>query len=316
MQRNSDDRMTRRQLAACLAGVAVGFGQAGPGRAQTGDRPFRLAISAAQLAGVNINDARASIHVWLQQAVRNLRIRVELVPEVFLDSERMIRAIREGALDGFTITTWEFLKASGLVDPGFLLLSDYIVQGLRYLVVVHRTSPVRSLAQLRDRHLLMFEHPDMCLSNAWLATLLASQGLPAPERLFSSQEARPRLTQVLLPVFFQRADAACVTNRGLATAIELNPQLGRDLRTLVASPALVTGCFAFHRACPPAERQRFQQALLDMGSDPASQQIMALFQATTFSTRTAAFLEPTLEMLRQYERLGNQGLTPAGRGVR
>jgi ABC-type phosphate/phosphonate transport system substrate-binding protein len=315
MKRNLDDRITRRHLVACLAGGAGGLGQGGPCRAQTGESPFRLAISASQLAGVNFNDARASIHVWLQQAVRNLRIRVELVPEVFLDSERMIRAIREGTLDGFSITAWEFMKASSLIDPGFLMVSQYTAQGLHYLMVVHRTSPIRSLAQLRDRQVLTLEHPSMCLSSAWLATQLASQGLPAPERFFGSQEARPKLTQVLLPVFFQRADAACVTNRGLATAIELNPQLGRDLRTLVASPAVVAGFFAFHRACPPAERQRFQQALLEMGSDPASQQILALFQATTFSTRTVAFLEPTLAMLRQYERLGNRSLAPAGRGT-
>jgi ABC-type phosphate/phosphonate transport system substrate-binding protein len=156
----------------------------------------------------------------------------------------------------------------------------------------------------------------MSLANAWLATLLASQGLPAPERFFSSQESRSKLTQVLLPVFFQRADAACVTDRGLATATELNPQLGRDLRTLVVSPALVPGFFGFHRACPPAVRQRFEQALKSMGSDSASQQFLALFQTTALFTKTAAHLEPTLEMLRQYEKLGNQSLTPAGRGVR
>jgi ABC-type phosphate/phosphonate transport system substrate-binding protein len=196
------------------------------------------------------------------------------------------------------------------------LVSDYAVQGQRYLLVVHRTSPVLSLAQLRDRQVLFLETPEMCLSNAWLATQLATQGLPAPERFFSRQETRSKLTQVLLPVFFQRADAACVTDRGLATAVELNPQLGRDLRTLAASPTLVTGFFAFHRNCPPEERRLFQQALLTLGSDTASQQILALFQASKFHVRTAAFAEPTLEMLRQYERLGNQSLTPAGRGVR
>jgi ABC-type phosphate/phosphonate transport system substrate-binding protein len=314
--KNWDDRMTRRQLATCLAGVACGLGQGGVCRAQTGGRPLRLAISASHLAGVNLNDARASIHVWMQQATRNRSVRAELVPEVFLDSERMIRSIREGALDGFAITSWEYMKASSSVDPAYLLVPDYSVQGLRYLLIVHRTSPVQSLAQLRERQVLLLGTPDMCLSNAWLATHLAAQGLPAPERFFSSQEIRSKPTQVLLPVFFQRADAACVTDRGFATASELNPQLGKDLRTLAASPALVPGFFAFHRDCPPEERRLFQQALLTLGSDPASQQILALFQATTFRTKTAAFLEPTLEMLRQYERLGNQSLTPVGRGVR
>ncbi len=226
-----------------------------------------------------------------------------MVPEIFLPSEEMIRGVRQGTIECFGVTTLEFEKVADLVDPDSLLLQDYLADGMEYVLLVHNNSAFKKVADLKGAQLLTHFHRDMVLAAAWLGTLLAANNLPQPEHFFGSEKLTDNLNQAVLPVFFRRADAACLARRNWETAVELNPQLGRDLRALAISPRIVPISIAFRRGCSMEGRRVLIDSILKVASLTAGQQIINLYQSRGFIVRPTSVMNGTLEMVRQFERV-------------
>jgi hypothetical protein len=192
---------------------------------------LRVAVSTETIIGANINDARAAYRVWINEyLVQVAQVVAETVPEVFISSDDLIWDVRQGTIDFFGITALEYMKIIELIDPDFLVVQDYLADGMEYVLLVHNSSPFKKIADLRAAQIVSHFHRDLVLLPAWLGTLLAAANLSPAERFFGSFTSHDKLNQVLLPVIFHRVDGACVARRSWETAVELNPQLGRDLR--------------------------------------------------------------------------------------
>jgi ABC-type phosphate/phosphonate transport system substrate-binding protein len=300
-------KLTRRQTLEFIFSASVATLAPRLCPAQTQGHVLRVAISTDTLAGANVNDARAAYKVWVNEVSRQFPMGVaQMVPEIFLPSDEMTRGIRQGTIECFGVTALEFVKVADLIDPGYLLLQDYLADGMEYVLLVHQKSPIKTVADLRGAQVLNHFHRDMVLAPAWLSTLLAASSLPQPEHYFGSQKQIDNLNQVVLPVFFRRADAACLARRNWETAVELNPQLGRDLRALAVSPRIVPIAIAFRRGCSAEGRKALIDAILKVSSIAAGQQIVALYQSHGFIVRPASVMNSTLEMIRHFERLSTQ----------
>jgi ABC-type phosphate/phosphonate transport system substrate-binding protein len=91
--------------------------------------------------------------------------------------------------------------------------------------------------------------------------------------------------------------------------VELNPQLGRDLRLLAVSPKVIPIAFAFRRNTSADARKALIDAIQGINKMTAGQQIVELYQSRAFVQRPISVMKPTFEMVRQFERLAGQ---PAG----
>jgi len=297
-------QITRRQCLTLMTGAAA---SALSPKICQGEKPapvLRVAISTDTLAGANVSDARAAYKVWIREVTRQLPATVaQMDPEIFLSSEEMTRGIRQGTIGCFGITALEFVNVADLVDPDYLLLQDYLSEGMEYVLLIHNNSTFKKVADLRGAQVVTHFHRDMVLAQAWLGTMLAANNLPQADHFFASQKLTDNLNQVVLPVFFHRADAACLARRNWETAVELNPQLGRDLRPLVVSPRLVPIAIAFRRGCNPEARKVLIDSILKVSSLAAGQQIVTLYQSHGFIVRPTSIMNSTVDMVRQFERI-------------
>lgn len=296
--------ITRRSFAQILARTAAGAALSGCMPMHAGTRSIRLGMSLETLAGSNINDARAAFKVWAQEITHSFGLsQISLVPEVFIPSGQMIEMIRSGAVDGFVITAWEYAQAIDVIDLDWIILQDYAVEGLDYLLLVHQTSPFQKLADLRGKQLTSYHHLDTVLLKTWLELLLAGNNLGTASHFFGDQVSRTALNEVVLPVFFRRVEAAAVTRRAFDVAAELNPQLSRDLRVLAASPKMIPALFCVRRDCPAEDKKQIRDALLNLKSLAAGQQLLLMYQTRGFRQRPSSCMKDTLDLLRQYQRL-------------
>jgi ABC-type phosphate/phosphonate transport system substrate-binding protein len=302
----AERNITRRQ---CLAMMAATAGmQCVPtfGHAEEKQNTMHFAVSVETLAGANVNDARAAYRVWVGEVSRQLpTTTAEVVPEIFLPSDVLIRGVRQGTIEVFGITALEFSKIADLIDPSALVVQDYLADGLEYVLLVHSSSSFHKVADLRGTQLLTHLHRDMVLALPWLGTLLAANNLGAAEHFFGGQSSLDSLNRVVLPVFFRSAGAACLARRSWDTVVELNPQLGRDLRPLAISPRLIPIVICFRRNSNEAARKAVVDSILHVSSFAAGQQIIALYQSHGFVARPTSVMKGTLEMVRQYEELAS-----------
>jgi phosphonate ABC transporter substrate-binding protein len=299
--------MTRREsLTRMAAALAVACAPK-LCRAVEGIRPLRLAISVETLAGANVNDARAAYMVWIRQVASHYGIQTAApVPEVFVPSEVLIRYVHQNAIDAYGITALELAKLLDWTDPDSLVLQDYLIDGMEYLLLVHSNSHINTIADLRNGRIVSHLHRDMVLSPAWLGTLLAANNLPQADHFFAAQALNDKVNQVVLPVFFRRADAACLARRDWEMATELNPQLGRDLRVLAVSPKIIPIAMGFRRSTSAEARKALIDSIQKISSFTAGQQIVALYQSRAFGVRPITAMKTTLDMVHQYERVSGQ----------
>jgi len=299
-----DQRTNRRRCLAMLAAVAAATMVPRLSMSESKRAALLVAISAETLAGANINDARAAYRVWLREVAYQYGVKTaETVPEIFIPSEEIIRDVRQDLIDCYGVTALEFAKIADLTDPDSLVLQDYISGGIEYVFLIHNQSRFRTVSDLRGANIVSHLHRDMVLMPPWLSITLAENNLPAPESFFASQKLNASLTQVVLPVFFRRLDGAIVARQSWETALELNPQLGRDLRPLMVSPKVIPIIFGFRRGTNANLRKALIDSIQRISTITAGAQIVALYQSKGFVVRSIVAMKDTLELVRRYDRL-------------
>ncbi len=299
--------ITRRQ---CLSGMtAAAVASLVPELSSTeSERTILLvAISVETLSGENVSDARAAYRVWIRELANQYGVKTaDTVPDIFIPSDDLIRNVRQGAIDCYGVTAIELEKLTGLTDPDSLVVQDYFSNGLEYVLIVHNQSRFKTVSDLRGANIVSHLHRDMVLLPQWLSTTLADNNLPAPEDFFASHKLNTSLTQVVLPVFFRRLDAACLTRQSWETAMELNPQLGRDLRPLLVSPMIIPIVFGFRRGINAHSRKSLIDSIQSISTITAGAQIVALYQSKGFVVRPISAMKTTLDLIRRYDKLRAQ----------
>lgn len=292
-------------LGACLAATGLVPIQAvAEAPADAPVPPLRMAISERVVWGVGVDDARAATAVWTTALLKNINVKMEMAPDQawVLPSDQLLAAIRGRKEDLFCITVQEYRHVTAAVDTSRLITDNY--GGDELLLVVRGESGMASLRDLRGRSLLLWESPSTTLAEPWLAVAVGQEGLGTPRQLLTRVTTNTKLAQVVLPVFFGQSDACVVTRRGWDTMVELNPQLSRKLKVMMASPPMEGVFFACRRDYPARLRNSIFDGLLTLKSSPPARQILTLFQSPGFTDRNADCLRPAMVLLDAYERLG------------
>jgi phosphonate transport system substrate-binding protein len=294
------------QFLSLLGGLCLLAGSTAQLRAgseaSTDASPLRLAISENVVCGVSLSDARAAMAVWATELMKNTDLRLVLVPDQdwVMPSGQLLAAIRGGTLDIFCLTVQEYRQVIPYVDTSRIITDDY--GGEELLLVVREGSGIMNLAGLRGRSLILQESPNTSLAEPWLTVSLWQDGLQSPKQLLGHMSTNTKLSQVVLPLFFGQADACVVTRRGLDTMVELNPQLSRKLKVLLASPKMESAFLAFRKDYAAHLKKPIFDRFLELKSIPATDQVLTLFQSTGFSARDSDCLGPANSLLDAYER--------------
>jgi phosphonate transport system substrate-binding protein len=259
-----------------------------------------MAISDTVVTGVNLSDARAAMSVWTTELLKVIGLEPDPHEEWVTESGQLLAAIRSGKVDLFCLTIREYRQVAAYVDTSRILTDDS--GGDELLLVVREGSGIASLADLRGRSLIQWESPRTSLAEPWLTVALRQQGFESPQQLLGHMTRNTRLSQVVLPVFFGQADACVVTRRGLDTMVELNPQLSRKLKVLLASPKMQSAFLAFRKDYPAHLKKPIFDRFFELRSIPATDQILTLFQSSGFVARDADCLGPASSLLDAYER--------------
>ena len=292
-------RLTRLLATLCLmAGGDVRFAAAEASVAP-GSPPLRLAISENVVRGINLNDARAALSIWSTELAKAAGLNLAIGQDWVMTRDQLQSAIRGGTADMFCLTVQDYRRVAAYVDITRVLTDDHA--GEQFVLLVREGSGIVKLADLRGKSLIVHDSPSASLAEPWLSVSLWREGLDSPEQLFGRVTRNTKLSQAVLPVFFGQTDACLIAQRGLDTMSELNPQLAKRLKVLLASPKLVSTFFAWRQDYPASVKKPIFDRLLDLKMSPAATQVLTLFQSSGFAGRDGECLRPALALLDAYE---------------
>jgi len=267
---------------------------------------MRMALSMDLLAGANANDSRAAYKVWAEQVITKFGLKnFEMLPEVVYPSARMLQMVRSHQVECAGLSAQEIYKVQNEIDLETVLLEDYSAQGMEYVVLVQAKSPIQRLEDLKKHRMLIHRHRDTVLLTMWLELQMNASRQGASEEYFDTLLYRDKVNETILPLFFGKTDAIGITRRAFQTAVELNPQLGRQLRVLCNSPKLVIDSLVVRKGCDPGQKQQLIHAITGLSSVPAGKQLLTLYESQGFVARPGSIFAGTFDMIRRYEKLGH-----------
>jgi phosphonate transport system substrate-binding protein len=299
---NSAGRSRRRVLALMLGACRLlsAAPPPPPGGAAANAAPVRLAISESLVFGVNLNDARAAMLIWLRQMEAELRLPIEINPNVFETTAEILRRARAGLFDAVALNIIEYRRVADVLDPNWIINESAGAEA--YMLLVKRGGGIQKPGDLRGRRLLMLTGAKMCVAYPWLSTVLDAAHLGQTDQFFSSVVEDSKAARVVLPVFFGQADACVTSKRSFDLMCELNPQVARDLTAIAASGSMVVTFYTFHKNYSGPERDRFAHVYSNLSGTVSGRQLATLFQFSSLSIGDATRLEPALAVLDQAER--------------
>ncbi len=274
-------------LAACSANPAPPSGET-----------LRVAVHLGALRDASRTDVEVSLRVWTEELVRFLEVPAEIR---FYDSMTPIRQ----DLDAGRIN---FIIADGL-DLLRYFKPDELADGFggrspgedTLLLLTRKDSGIQSFKDLAGKRVVLLSENDV--SDLWLDTgCLRVFHKPCDQaRITVGKE--PRSQQLVLQVFFGKADAALVRGYPYALALDLNPQI--RARTLILERiALYPGALGlFASRVSPAFRDYVIGKLPAMHEHPRGRQLMEVMQSEKITRYPKAVLEPIQQLLREHETL-------------
>jgi len=275
----------------------------------TRQKMFKVGFSSATFTEVNHNDVMAALKVWARMMAKERAIPTDPQPLLLNGLEAIRQGIQNRLVDAVALNTDEYWKLRDELDK------ETCIVGLNegrpteeYILLTHKDSGIKRIADLRGRRLFFFQSPRTSLAPYWLDTVLAQGGFRRTAE-FCQITNVPKLQSAVLPVFFRQIDACVVTLRGFRTMAELNPQMSQQLRVIASSPAMVPALFAFRHDYNDPTRNSIIKELGLMMSTPSGAQFLTLFQTGSLKASSLACLDNALELLSRHNQLCGQTST-------
>jgi ABC-type phosphate/phosphonate transport system substrate-binding protein len=257
------------------------------------------------LFDVDIKDAQVAMELWANELSKINKLPLKTRSIIINDLPSLVKALKNKQIDVIGLASLDYLKIKDEVDliPAFgTVLGGK--HGEEYVLITRIDKAPKSLKELKNNK-LVFQR-DRFVGNVplmWLDTLLIKQGLPVSEHFFNDIKTVNKVSQAVLPVFFSQTDACLVTRRGFDTMVELNPQLGEQLRILNASPIFVMGVVVFRKDFNEEYRKRIIKTAVDFRKLSSGKQMLTLFKVDDFFPFHNSDLDTLLKLLYEYKHL-------------
>jgi hypothetical protein len=275
---------------------------------------LHIGVSSASFGSVNRNDASAALKAWAATVARERSLQVEIQVDIVDVEETLGRGATPGRLHAISVTCEEFFRLGEAPDHVYVPNKGGRFAE-QYVLVVRRDGGVDSLDALRGRKLVRHASHGTSPALPWLDLLLAEGGFGRPEEHFAEVAALESPSKAVLRVFFGQSDAGLVGAATFETACELNPQLRQKLKVLAVSPPLVPGVFFFLDEFTSPQRREFEEAIVNLHTSVAGQQVLTVFGSTTMERVPLSALDATRALFERCAQLrskeGGAGSPPA-----
>lgn len=262
---------------------------------------FRIALTPdAASEGVSESDIKAATIAWAETigAERSLSLHVDV--QVFPGAHALDRALREQRVDMATLSTADYLQVDGAKSFDALFVeSRNQTLDERYVVLVRRAGPVKTLADLQQQTVLTFTGLRMSLASRWLDQRLTQETGSKRSEWGILLKNETKASACMHKVFFGQAVACLVNARSYATMSELNPQFNRDLVVLAESPSYIPCVIGLRAGYDADIRPDIEQAILEVHRRPRGEQFLRVYKIDQLVALPAGGLESAMALVRE-----------------
>ncbi|PVV22785.1 MAG: hypothetical protein B6D78_04350 [gamma proteobacterium symbiont of Ctena orbiculata] len=213
-----------------------------------------------------------------------------------------IQDMRQHQLDAVLTNTLDYLEIDHMINPSYrysVVIGPNKLQNI--ILLTRRSDKIQNLSQLRQKRLI---HPTgFNLGLLFLDVALMKQGLPVAERFFSTSNTVTDINTAIIDLFFNKADAALVTDASFNLASELNTQISHQLEVLIASEPMVPMVIGVNKSVPSDFTRQVDQMMVRLDEYPKTIHLLSLFKAKGMTKITDQDLHSARVLKQEFEEL-------------
>jgi ABC-type phosphate/phosphonate transport system substrate-binding protein len=267
-------------------------------------KQVRIGYLASMFTGVDLKDAEAALEIWAGKFSERVSLGRKPVGKIYETLDDMHEDLENGRVDIVALHSLDYLKIREhtLIEP-VLIASRHESAVEEYVLLVHSQSGIRNLDQLEGKRVLFHLGGRSEMPMMWLDLTLSRRGHRKLGQFFKEVEVVERVSQALLPVFFQQKDACVIPSSGYATMQDLNPQIGEDIALLENSPGFVFFISCVRTDLDPAFKQNVIDSALNLHATMEGQQILLLFKTKRIIVFKPEYLDTVRELAVEHKAL-------------
>ncbi len=257
---------------------------------------------------IDVKDIQAAWDLWYEEIATELRIS----PKNFFyyDVNLLVKDFNDGKLDMIRTTALNYLRMTPAIAGNMDSDIYGVVQGGtkmdRYLLLVRSDAGFAHVRDLKNTALILKKEDD--IGRFYLDTLLLKNNQTEADQFFLAINETSSFSKAILSLFFKKGHACIATEVVFNTMVELNPQVGRQIKILHTSPEIVNGVFFFHKDFAPKAKEITLNEMLNLRERVYGQQILILYKIDRLIQLDISDLDPMKALLKEYEELKQKTL--------
>lgn len=262
-------------------------------------RGYRFIYSKELFFNTKTEDAIALTKIFTEKVKKQNGIEDEAEIVICKNDEELIDATKTNFdfVLSTTVALVRLLKI-GNVKP-VLVNQTQGSYGFVYYLVTRKDKNINHLSDLKNRKLNILARSDGQTPSLWLEKILRDNKLPVKNKFFEEITFDYKPINILLPVFFNKLDAAVITKESFDVMCELNPNIKKDLNILATSKTLLFGVLSFDTKSKNKEREKFiYDILTTMENDADGRQFLSLFSLDKIIPYKEEYLTKFMELYK------------------
>ena len=170
-------------------------------------------------------------------------------------------------------------------------------------LITRKNEGLDSFTDLQEHQLSLLKNED--LSELYLKTLL-SRLAKNNDSFFSNIDKQKNSQRVILKLFFKQTDAILVYKSQFLLAVEMNPQIGKNVQVIEQYKGVPKGIGFFHKDVNAKLRKHIILSVLEFQHSVRGQQLLELLKSDEIKHSYVSDLQAVSDLYFDYKRLKNK----------
>jgi len=204
------------------------------------DKDIKLVFAKNSFHNIKIEDAKATAQILANHIKKIKNLKGDFIVELVSKENEIYENHKD--FDLLLLTTEQYLKLKDKMP-----LEPFCVNyanghyGFIYHLIVNIKDNINNIDQLKGESIYIQAHTQDQAASTWVNKLLKDANIKNKENFFKSIIIDNKATNVLLPVFFNKAKACVITDASLNLLMELNPAIKNQIKILYTSEPIIVG---------------------------------------------------------------------------
>jgi len=219
--------------------------------------PFRIILSSSMFQNAKPEDVEAATRILANELNKESTNLPDYQIEVCNNSSEL-QANLKTDFDLLYISPIEYLqlKKKFSIEPA-LVTETRNSFGDVYYLITNKSDNINELKDLKNKNINILSNNEEQSATLWLEKILRDNNLPNRNSFFKKIVYDNKPTNIVLPVYFKKTNAAIITSASYDLLSELNPQIKNQIQILVISKPFIRAIFCFDGRNKDEKRKKF-----------------------------------------------------------